>query len=496
MIRLRVRWRVSLGLLSQVLLVFLVPLAVPVALAVLWNEPAMPFLAAMAVTVVLGRGARGLGQDADPQPRDAFLAAALIWLLVAVIGAVPFIVAGVGTVAAPVDALFESMSGVTTTGATVLTDFEQHSRSVLLWRQLLQWLGGLGILILVSTVFADLGVTGTQLLETETWTPTVERLTPQIAETARLLLGVYTVVTLAVAGALWTLHLAGVAPRMDLYNAVAHAMTAVATAGFSPEPLSAAAFTAPAQWVLIAGMLIGGTSFVLLVLTARTGPRRLLRSEEFRVYIGSVTALSVAIALTLVLEGRYAWAGALHHALFNTVSIVTTTGFASADFAQWSAAGTHLLFLGMFLGAMVGSTTCSIKTLRWVIVAKTVRRQLFLAVNPRAVRPVRLDGEPIDEEIIPDALVFVLLSIVLVLLLTVVVVIDTARAGVAVGEFEALGAAAATFLNIGPGFGVAGPFGSYHGFPTPTKVAMIVLMWVGRIEIIPVLVLVTRTFWR
>jgi trk system potassium uptake protein TrkH len=283
---------------------------------------------------------------------------------------------------------------------------------------------------------------------------------------------------------------------MDLYNAVAHAMTAVATAGFSPEPLSAAAFTTPAQWVLIAGMLIGGTSFVLLVLTARTGPRRLFASEEFRVYIGSVTALSLAIAVVLVLEGRYLWGDALHHALFNTVSIVTTTGFASADFALWSAAATHLLFLGMFLGAMVGSTTCSIKTLRWVVVAKTVRRQLFLAVNPRAVRPVRLDGEPIDEEIIPDALVFVLLSIVLVLLLTVVVVLDAARAGVAVNEFEALGAAAATFLNIGPGFGVAGPFGSYHGFPTPTKVAMIVLMWVGRIEIIPVLVLVTRTFWR
>ena len=496
MSQLRVHWRVSLGLLSGVLLALLVPLAVPVVLAVLWGEPAVPFLAAMTVTVVLGLGARVLGQDADPQPRDAFLAAALIWLLVAVIGAVPFVVAGVGTVAAPVDALFESMSGVTTTGATVLLEFDQHSRSMLLWRQLLQWLGGLGILILVSTVFADLGVTGTQLLETETWTPTVERLTPRIAETARLLLGVYTVITLAVAAVLWALHLVGLAPRMGLYNAVAHAMTAVATAGFSPEPLSAAAFTAPAQWVLIAGMLIGGTSFVLVVLTARTGPRRLLGSEEFRVYIGSVTALSLAVAVALVLEGRYAWAGALHHGVFNTVSIVTTTGFASADFALWSATATHLLFLGMFLGAMVGSTTCSIKTLRWVIVAKTVSRQLFLAVNPRAVRPVRLDGEPIDEEIIPDALVFVLLSIVLVLLLTVVIVLDAARAGAAVSEFEALGAAAATFLNIGPGFGVAGPFGSYHGFPTPTKVAMIVLMWVGRIEIIPVLVLVTRTFWR
>jgi hypothetical protein len=127
--------------------------------------------------------------------------------------------------------------------------------------------------------------------------------------------------------------------------------------------------------------------------------------------------------------------------VFNTVSIVTTTGFASADFALWSATATHLLFLGMFLGAMVGSTTCSIKTLRWVIVAKTVSRQLFLAVNPRAVRPVRLDGQPIDEEIIPDALVFVLLSIVLVLLLTVVIVLDAARAGAAVSEFEALGAA-------------------------------------------------------
>jgi trk system potassium uptake protein TrkH len=174
---------------------------------------------------------------------------------------------------------------------------------------------------------------------------------------------------------------------------------------------------------------------------------------------------------------------------------VTTTGYATVDFDLWSAGPRHVLFLGMFVGGMAGSTTCSIKTLRWLVVGKTFRRDLFTAVHPRAVRPVRLSGRAIDEDTIRDIYAYTLVSVVIFGFLTVFVVIDASRVGVELTEFGAMGAAASTFLNIGPAFGFAGPYGSYEPFPDSTKLVMVVMMWIGRIEIFPVLALLTRAFW-
>ena len=495
----RVRWRASLDLTGTVLVYLSVPLAFPLVLAVYYGEALSPFLAAIAATVLLGGAMSRLG---DPEmnlgPREAFLAVALIWFLVAAVGSIPFAVAGNGTTAHPVNALFEAMSGLTTTGATVFRDFSVHSKSVLMWRQLLQWLGGLGILILATAVLSSLGVGGAQLMETETQTRNVNKLTPKISETARLIWGLYVGLTGLAMGVYFALGASGLAPEMDLYNAVAHAFTSVSTAGFSPEPESVGAFAPVVQWAVVPFMLVGSTNFILLYFFIHGEPMRLLRNEEFHFYLGTVAFFSSVVAAMLVIDPEVAFGDeeTLRHAVFNVSSIITTTGYASADYTAWSAAAKHMLFLGMFLGGMVGSTTCSIKSLRWLVALKSLRRSLFTSIHPEAIRPVRVSGSPVDEETIRDIYAYLLLGIMIFFALTVFVVVDAARVPTAdISEFEAMGASASTFLNIGPAFGDAGPFGTYDVFPTSTKAVMIVLMWIGRIEIIPVLVLFTKAFW-
>jgi len=498
MVRIRVQWRASLALTGLVLVALTVPLAFPVVVALRYGESAVPFLAAIAVTLLLGGAMRSLGDwEENLGPREAFLAVSLIWLLVAAVGAIPFLVAGVGTIGRPVTAMFEAMSGLTTTGATAIRDFSLYSRSILMWRQVIQWLGGLGILILATAVLSSLSVGGAQLMETETQTKNVSKLTPKISETAQLIWGLYVGITLLAIAVYWSLGLTQVAPNMNLYNAVAHGFTTVATAGFSPEPESMGAFAPAVQWAAIPFMITGSTSFVLLYVALTGEPMRLFRSEEFQFYLGTIAFFTAVVASVLAIDGEIGFGAeeTVRHALFNVASIVTTTGYASADFNLWGPAAKHMLFICMFLGGMVGSTTCSIKSLRWLVAIKSLSRGLYTNIHPEVVRPVRISGTAVDEETIRDIYAYLLLSLLIFFALTVFVVVDAARAGAAVGEFDAMGAAASTFLNIGPAFGEAGPYGTYDVFPTSTKVVMILLMWVGRIEIIPVLVLFTRSFW-
>jgi trk system potassium uptake protein TrkH len=496
--RIRVDIDASLDLTGTVLRYLVVPLVFPLALAVYYGEPVAPFLAAIVATLALGGGMDLFGDpEANLGPREAFFAVALIWLLVAVLGAIPFVVAGTGTTATPVNAMFESMSGLTTTGGTVFRDFSVYSRSLLMWRQLLQWLGGLGILILATAVLSSLGVGGAQLMETETQTQDLNKLTPKISETARLIWGLYVGLTLLAVVVYFTLGVTGLAPEMDLYNAIAHAFTSVATAGFSPEPQSAAAFAPAAQWAMIPFMLAGSTNFVLLYLVINGQPMRLFRNEEFHFYLGTVAVFTTIVVGALWIDPTLGFGAeaTVRHALFNITSIITTTGYASTDYTLWSAAGQHMIFLSMFLGGMVGSTTCSIKSLRWLVALKSLRRSLYTSIHPEAIRPVRVSGDPVTETTIRDIYAYLLMSLIIFFALTVIIVVDAQRLPFEISEFDAMGAAASTFLNIGPAFGAAGPFGTYDVFPTSTKVVLILLMWVGRIEIIPVLVLFTKSFW-
>ena len=492
-----VDWRTSVSLIGAVLAWLAIPLVPCLALAIYDSEDVLPFAVAIVLTLVVGLGLRQLRDEWHLHDREAFLMVALTWLAIAVVAAVPLRLAGTGVFDSWVAALFESTSGVTTTGATVVVDFDAHSRAVMLWRAVVQWLGGLGILLIATAVLARLSVGGAKLMETESQTQDVTRLTSHFADTAKILFGLYAGITALVAGTLAVLGLTGVDPAMTLFDAVAHALTSVSTAGFSPQPDSAGAFGPAVQWVLIGAMALGATNFVLILAVLRGDLRRLRRSEEFWFYVAILGGLSALLAGILVIDAEFvAVTDTVRHAVFQIVSLVTTTGYATVDFELWSAPAKQLLFLCMFVGGMAGSTTCSIKTFRWLVVAKGFNRDVLVASTPETVRPVRLSGQVVDEDTIRDVYAYTLLSLLIFLLGSVAIVVLSARVGHEVTEIEALGAAASTFFNVGPAFGQAGPFDSYHSFPQASKVLMTGLMWVGRIEIIPVLVILRLSFWR
>src|SRR6056297_3271451 len=259
--RLRTDWRASVALVGTVLKYLAVPLVIPVVVALIYGEPVFPFVATIALTIAVGHGLEQLELEPDMQIREAMLFVAISWLAVAAVGAVPYVLAGVGTestLADPVNALFESMSGFTTTGATVLGEIslERHSHAILMWRQLSQWLGGMGIIVLMVAILPEVAVSGAQLIESEAPGPELQKLTPKIAETARLLWLFYLGFTLLFMTLLVVLHYAGLAPNMNLYMAIAHGFSTLPTGGFSPQAESIAAFSPAVQWVIIPFVLV------------------------------------------------------------------------------------------------------------------------------------------------------------------------------------------------------------------------------------------------
>ncbi|MFB6308077.1 MAG: TrkH family potassium uptake protein [Haloarculaceae archaeon] len=510
----RVDWRAAVSLVGSVMKYLAIPLALPLAVAVIYGEDIAVFGTTIVVVVLLGLAVERIDDDPDVGAREAFLMVALTWLVVAVVGTVPYLLAGWGTqstLANPVNALFESMSGFTTTGATVMGEisFDRHSHALLIWRQLTQWLGGMGIVVLAVAILPELSVGGAQLMDAEAPGPGIEKLTPKIASTARVLWIAYVGFTVAEILLLYSLHLAGLAPNMGVYNAVAHGLTTLPTGGFSPEARSIEAFSAAVQWVIIPFMVVAGTNFALIWRVFADEPTKLVRDDEFRFYAGLLAAFTAVVAgllfvpdagLATVPENVGQIPGnaerSLRHAAFQSISIVTTTGYASMDFNTWSPTAQYLLLFAMFLGGSAGSTGGSIKIVRWLVILKSLRRELFTTVHPDAVEPVRLGGRALDERAIRGIYAFTLLYLVIFFVGVVLVMADAARVGYALPVLDGMSAVAATLGNVGPGFGAVGPMNSYLGFPPTSKLLMVFLMWIGRLEILPVLVLLTDAYWR
>ena len=512
---LRVDWRAAVSLVGSVLKYLSVPLVVPLVVALYYGDGITTFGVSIVATVFLGVALERLDTDPDLGAREAFLMVSLTWLAVAVVGTFPYLLAGYGTestLAHPVNALFESMSGFTTTGATVMGSigFERHSHALLLWRQLTQWLGGMGIVVLAVAILPELSVGGAQLMDAEAPGPGIEKLTPHIAETARVLWLAYFGFTLLEIGLLYGVHLLGLAPNMGVYNAVAHGLTTLPTGGFSPEARSIEAFSAVAQWIIVPFMVVAGTNFALLWRGLREDPLAFGRDSEFRFYTGVMGALTAVLAGLLfagVGAGLETVAGnvpaipgnaerALRHGAFQIVSIVTTTGYASMDFNTWSQPAKYLLLFAMFVGGSAGSTGGAIKVIRWLVIIKSLRRELFTTVHPEAVAPVTLAGRALDERAIRGIYAFTLLYVVIFFVSVAVLFLDAVRIGYSVSVLEVMSAVAATLGNVGPGFGAVGPMNSYIDFAPTSKVYMVLLMWAGRLEILPVFVLLTRAYWR
>ena len=499
----RPNWRATVGLLGTGMKYLSVTMFVPLVVAVIYAEDVWVFAVSILVVAAVGFTLERVDPDPDLGPSEALVFVTLAWLVAALVGAVPYVLAGAGTtstLADPVNALFESMSGFTTTGATVMGEisFDQHSHALLMWRQLTQWLGGMGIIVLMIAILPEVAVNGAQLMDSEAPGPELQKLTPKIAETARALWLIYFGFTIVYIGLLYALHLLGMAPNMDLYNAIAHGFTTLPTGGFSPQADSIAYFSAAVQWVVIPFMVIAGVNFALFWHVLKGEAEVLFDNPEFRAYAGALAAFTAGVAV-LLFGGAAPALGDLggvtggftentvRQAAFQIGSLLNSTGYATSDFAEWDTHAQILLLFAMFVGGSAGSTGGGVKVVRWLVVLKAVRRELVTSARPDVVQPVRLGGEVVDEDAIRGILVFTMLYVLLFGLASVFLSLDTARIGIQLTTLEAVSASLATLGNIGPGFGRLGPFGSYLFFSDPSKLLLIFLMWIGRLEIVPVL---------
>ena len=488
----------ALNLIGTLVKYLSLTLAVPVVVALIYSETVWPFVWAGLIGASFGwtlerltRGREQVGM------REGFLVVSLTWVFAAGLGALPYLLADEPQLAHPLDAYFEAMSGFTTTGSTVLTDIEGISRSVAMWRQLTQWLGGMGIIVLFLAVLPRLRVGGRQLLEQELPGPEIEHLKTRIRDTARRLWLLYIALTVTMVGTLAVFGWTGLDRTMDLYQALAHSLTTLPTGGFSTQSRSIETFGAASQWVIVFFMVLAGANFALLYRAfVRRQPRSMARDEEFRLYASLLLAASALLLVELLSEGLFAGEAAVRHAVFQAVSVMTSTGYATADFNDWTLLASVILIALMFFGGSAGSTGGSVKVVRHLLLGRILRRELDQTVHPELVSRVRLNGAAVDERALRAIASFVLLYVGLFALGTLLLFMDAAWSGADVRFLEAVSASAAALGNIGPSFGFAGPMGSYDPFGSSSKVILILLMWIGRLEIVPVAVLMTRAYWR
>ena len=473
----------------------------PLVVALISKENLLPFVVPLIVTVGIGFGVEQLTKtEREIGVREGFLVVSLVWLLLSFFGGLPYVLADV---LSPLDAYFETMSGFTTTGATVLRDIEAQTRSLLFWRGFTQWLGGMGVIVLAVAILPKLAVGGTQLMDLEAPGPSLERLTPRIRYTARRLWMIYFALTMLEIVLL-------IATGMRPYDAATHTFATLSTGGFSPKAQSIAAFGTVSQWIIILFMLLGGTNFNLLdrvIEPLRAAVRAikgrgkasftttwLWRDEEFLFYLFIIAAST--LVLLLAIKKAYATLGeGLRASAFQVVSIMTTTGFASSDFDAWSSTAKMILLTLMFFGGCAGSTGGSIKVIRSLLIFKFILREIRKVIHPQAVIPIRLSGRAVDEDVIKAIAVFAILYVTIFAWGSVLILLDAARAGMNLEILDGVSAVAATLGNVGPGFGMVGPMGSYADFPATSKILLIFFMWLGRLEIFPVIVLLTKSYW-
>lgn len=513
--KLAIDLRASLFLIASIIKWVGLTLLLPIAVALIYRESVLPFLIPFLLAVGIGFGVELLTKtEREIGVREGFLVVSLVWLLLSLFGGLPYVAA---RALSPIDAYFEAMSGFTTTGASVIRDIEAQTRSLLFWRGFTQWLGGMGIVVLAVAILPKLAVGGAQLMDLEAPGPgRLERLTPRIRDTARRLWIIYLGLTI-----LEILLL--LATGMGGYDAVTHTFTTLSTGGFSPKAQSVAAFGATAQWIIILFMLLGGTNFNLLdrviepirsvvralkapasnryerlqaaIKTPQGGLKYLFRDEEFLFYLLIIAAST--FVLLLAINKTYGPLGeSLRASAFQVVSIMTTTGFASADFNAWSSTAKMILLVLMFVGGCTGSTGGSIKVIRSLLIFKLILREIRKVIHPQAVMPIRLSGRAVDEEVIKAIAVFAILYATIFAWGSVLILLDAARVGMHVEILDGVSAVAATLGNVGPGFGIVGPMGSYADFPATSKILLIFFMWVGRLEIFPVIVLLAKSYWR
>ncbi|MCB9301967.1 MAG: TrkH family potassium uptake protein [Lewinellaceae bacterium] len=420
--------------------------------------------------------------DNTIKKREGYLIVAVGWLAMVSFSMLPYLFSGV--IPDIPGAFFETVSGMTTTGASVLNDIESVSEGILYWRSLTQWIGGMGIIVLTVAIFPLLGIGGIELFVAEAPGPTSDKLHPRIQETAKRLWLIYVALTGLLTLILW-------AVGMSFYEAINHAFTTMATGGFSTRNASMAAFDLPAiQYPIILFMFLAGTNYTVIYFGLKGKFRKVWQSDEFRAYLALVGVLSVIVTLVVKSNTDLAWEKAFRDSIFQIVSIITTTGFVSADYTAWHPSLTMLFFVLMFVGASAGSTSGGIKIIRNLVFFKNSFLEFKRIIHPRAIVPLKLNGQIVPGRIITHIIIFLLLYLILFLIGSIVV------SAMGLDFLTSIGAVATCLGNVGPGIGDVGPVDNFAWLSGGIKLVLSFLMLLGRLEIFTILVLFTPYFWK
>src|SRR5210317_831353 len=416
---------------------------------------------------------------------QAFGAVGISWILISIYGTIPYLLANIKL--SYIDILFETISGFTTSGSSILTNIEAVSASLLLWRSTTQWLGGMGIVVLTITVLPLLGSGGINLFKAESPGPTADRLTPRFQDTAKLLWGVYSGLTLIETV---LLYMSG----LSFYSALNHSLTTLSTGGFSVLNTSVSEMTQPAKWVIIIFMFIAGTSFTLIFKSFQN-IKSLFESTEFKFYSFIVISTSL-IFIPKTLSISDSLPEAVNTAMFTALGLVTTTGYSNADYELWSVDYRAFILGLMFLGGMAGSTAGGLKTIRVIALLKSVRNEIRKIIYPNAIFKIRMSRSALPEKMIESVQTFFILYVAIFVLGTFALSATTTFYGTNISFEGILSSVASAINNVGPGLSELGPMQNYSFMDPMSKLVFCFLMIVGRLEIFPIAILFYKKTWK
>ncbi len=471
--------RLVINYLSQIVLYFSLVFILPIATAIYYHEDITAFLIPMAISAITGGV---LYFTVKPHShtakyKEGYAIVGIGWLLIASIGSLPYVYYSVD----PVDAFFETMSGFTTTGATIFDRVELLPKSLLLWRSLTQWLGGMGIVVLFVAVFPALSRKGETLLQAEVPGLKIEKIRPRLKDTALHLYATYMILTVLEISILGMLGL-------SLFDAVNHTFTTLSTGGFSTHTESIAYFNSPViELIIFVFMIIGGTNFALLYLFLK-GNRKIFKDTEFRFYLSLL--ILAGLILSILNAERYGLIDSLRFSFFQAASIMTTTGYTTADFDTWTDSARLLILMLMFIGGSTGSTGGGIKVARIYLLTVYSLSQILKSAEPRTVRMIRLNNEIVEKEILHNITAFFTLYILVFVFSTFAVSLTGPDI------VSSISAVSASINNVGPGLGSVGASESYSSLSSIAKLILAFDMWVGRLELFTVLSLFIPSFWR
>ncbi len=456
------------------------------AVAGIYKE--MPALSAFAATIasaVLAGFALlrfGHRSTAMLKVRDGFLIVSLCWIVSALLGAMPFLISG--SIPGFFDAFFESCSGFSTTGASILTDVEALPKSIAFWRSFTHWIGGMGILIFAIALMPSLGINGQNIAVSEAPGPTLDKVTPKMSDTAKVLYIIYIVFTIVETLLLW-------AGGMSFYDALIHTFGSVGTGGFSNYNDSVAHFdSAYVDIVITIFMILSGANFNLYYMALKRSPVSMIRDAEFRFYLLIIASASLLIAANLYCTGVFGSAAqSVRYSTFQTASILTTTGFATDNFDMWSTFSKMILLLLMFIGGCSSSTGGGLKVVRILILVKLMRRGIATRLHPNAIVTAKMNGKNVSADTVTAIANHVFLYMVVVFLSVLLISIND------LGFITSITSVLTCIGNIGPGFDLIGPTGNFSVFAEPAKLLLSFLMLAGRLELFTLFILLTPKFW-